>query len=255
MSRTQTRAARAIPRFVAGGGGSDFDTLVLSHSPLAYYKLDEASGASSFVDSSGNSRGALGQQGSVTAGSGSLLSTGVGNSVTFPGSGHNYLSAAYDNSWMNVTSFTLMALVRPTAVNVNSFIFGRDDLSGSNTFRAMSMTMSSAGAFACQFQPSTGSPVTYTLQSSAFSANTIYHVVCTFDGTTVKGYLNGSLCAGTGTPGVGVKGNSSVALTVGHSAITLNGSGFWDYPGRIGRCAYFNTALSATDIADIAAAR
>src|SRR4051812_8284116 len=104
-----------------------YSSEVLADSPLAYWRLGDASGTT-MVDSSGNARDGA-YTGSPTLGTTSLLLSDADTAVTLNGS-TQYASVA-DAAWMDASSFTVEALIKPSAVSGNKAVIGRDGNSGS----------------------------------------------------------------------------------------------------------------------------
>lgn len=78
--------------------------------------------------------------------------------------------------------------------------------------------------------------------SAAISLNTVYHLVCTYDGTTMTVYLNGQA---SGTP---LASSRSIAANVNNFTIgEYSGTGNW-WSGTLDEPAVYNYALSAARV-------
>lgn len=116
---------------------------------------------------------------------------------------------------------------------------------------ASQYTANSGGAFFLEtvgtqmwFALSNGSGYTGLAKyTTALSTGTWYHVVGTWDGSTTKVYINGSLGSQTGSYS-GSLGGSSVSLKVGSML-----DGYWN--GKIDEVAVFNSGLSASAVSSI----
>jgi len=75
-----------------------------------------------------------------------------------------------------------------------------------------------------------------------------YHVVGTFDGTSLKVYVNGTL-GGTGAIAGTARGNTNSAIPLTFGSRALGASGAFSYQGSIDEGAIYNTALSAAQVA------
>lgn len=165
------------------GGDVSYAAAVLSDAPRAYYRMGEASGAT-LVDSSGNNLDGtytgvtLGVEGLVVGDTAAQLN----NSIT------SYASVA-SNALFNSTHISVEALVKATTWNAYSTIACRDDgRSGSN--RQWQFRFNSGKPEVIVFN-NAGTAATVTA-SSALATGTRYHVVFTFNNTTVRIYVNGA---------------------------------------------------------------
>lgn len=169
--------------------------------PIAYYKLDESSGNAS--DSVGSNT--LTNTGTVT-----YVAGKINNGASETGS--SYLSNT-SNFGITGGAISISAWVQPGAYSSGTNCFlGQSD---SGTFTSFYIERTSStnvnfyrekGGVGTQ-----GYSATYT-----FSASTWYHLVLTYDGTTVKAYINGNI-VGSGA----ASGSGSSSIT--NSGVTLNG--------------------------------
>lgn len=85
--------------------------------------------------------------------------------------------------------------------------------------------------------------------TSSISNNTWHQVVLTFDGSTVRGYLDGSLAGTVSTPWLSPHIDSSVDFYIGFGSAdsTSQGDGTY-FNGRFGVIRIYNDALSATEV-------
>jgi hypothetical protein len=95
------------PYRFAAPAASAYSAAVLADSPLAYYRLGEASGTT-MTDSSGNSRNGT-YAGSPTLGAPGLVTGDSDTAVTFNGTSQQAQVAF--GSWMNTTALTLEAII------------------------------------------------------------------------------------------------------------------------------------------------
>ena len=164
-----------------GGGGGPTNGLV------GYWKLDDGAGATA-VDSSANSL-----DGTI---SGATWTTGgiIDGAITFDGT-NDYIEVA-DDALLDVTNVTVSAWVYKTVANQAGWgaIASRQaGVAGDNTFW-LGFDNSASDLYACfintanGFQGATGT-------ASTGDATTWVHVSCTYDGSNIRIYRNGTQIA------------------------------------------------------------
>ena len=217
-----------------GGGGSSYSSAVLTDTPAAYWRLGDASGTT-MADSSGNSRSGT-YVGSPTLGVAGLVSGDTDTAVTFNGS--TQYATVPNGSWMNTsTALTCEAIVKTSNTGTISII-DRD-----NTTRHFQFRMNSGKL---EFIVLFGGINTLT-GATTISNGVKHHVAATYDGTTMRIYVDG---ASDGTLArSGVIGSSTDGLTVAANT----GGAFQRFNGTLDECAYYTTVLSSTRIAAHAA--
>jgi hypothetical protein len=198
---------------------STYDQTVLADSPTHYWPLNDASGSTSCADLKGGS--ALTVNGTVQLGVGGLINDGESGAY-FPSSTSAYLS---------IPSGSLPA--------------------GSGSFSMEAWTQNYTGATVGWFTPAGGSCPQFisnsgqqdiTVNGSIIGTTTpasyvvSFHVVLTYDGTTVKYYVNSVLqysaaASITITAGVGQVSSSAVA-----------------WRGKAAKIAFYNTALTQSRV-------
>lgn len=124
-------------RFGGGGGvGSLYDEII-ADSPWAYYQLGETAGATSFADSSGNSRNLGTVVATVTSGVTGLVSPGT--CTEFDGAGgritcsNNEFGAAADTAFSGDKAVTIVAVVRFDSVASQRVLFHIGNVNVSNS--------------------------------------------------------------------------------------------------------------------------
>jgi hypothetical protein len=193
---------------------------------VAAYGFDEGSG-STVSDSSG-----AGNNGAIQGAT--WVSTGkFGKALSFNGSSSSVV--VNDSVSLHLTNgMTLEAWVYPTALgNWNEIIYKGDD-----DFFLEAATPQTAGPAV-----GLGSTGTYPMLSAAnpLALNAWTHVAGTYDGSTLRIYINGVLSASVAR--TGAIDPSTYALTIG--ADTMHGS---YYGGLIDEVRIYNRALSATEV-------
>ena len=218
-----------------GGGGPSYSASVLADSPLAYWRLGEASGTTA-ADASGNNRTgsylntpSLGAPGALTGDSNSAVSfNGVDEYVNVP-----YLAA------LNPSAFTIEAWAYPTG--------------GQGTFRSIVTSRDYAPGAAKGYVLYAAPDNTWQLWTGAGGWNVVYgpsivlnqwtHLVGTYDGTTLRLYVNGALVSSntvTYTP------NTTRPLRVAAGRTELSAQ--YLLPGRVDEVAVYGSALSAARV-------
>ena len=118
---TRRRSGLYVPRVTGGPVGTDaYSIEVLADSPLAYWRLDETSGSSP-ADTSGN--GHVGTYAGASLSQPPLIGNS-GTSVLF----NNTTIDAPQASWMEVSTFSVEVLIKPTNATHDNVIAARDDL-------------------------------------------------------------------------------------------------------------------------------
>lgn len=206
---------------------------VLADSPLAYWRCGEASG--NLADSSGNSR-TLTATGSPTYSQTSLLASDSGNSAVSVATGSDYWSRSDATMATLTAAWSLEAWISPSGGFSEGAVV-TTDYSGE-----VAWAMRTNGTRRIESAFYTGS---WRSAASSFdlSIGVTYHVVCTWNGTDLKLYLDGVLDA-TSTPGSGLSSPTTSTVYLGRK---------WDgstpFPGVIDEVAIYNSALSPSRIA------
>ena len=198
-------------------------TTVAASTLVAAYAFDEISGAN-VTDASGNANtGTLVNATRTTAGKygGALTFNGTSARVNVPSSASLQLT----------TGMTLEAWVRPTTVSA----WWRDVLYKGNDNYFLEGTSTSGGA------PAGGGTFGEAFGTSALPVNTWSHLAVTYDGSTVRLFVNGvqvSSLARTGT------------IATSTSPLEIGGDSLYDqyWSGQIDEVRVFNVARTATEI-------
>ncbi len=202
----------------------------------ASWKLDESAGATSFADASGNGHTATCSGATCpTAGEGGRN----GSALHFDGS-DDYLSVA-NQANLNPTNLTVAAWINADTWAAQRWIgtiVGKDDwASGSHGYvlrTGENGRLSFAIAIASGWQEALSAPL--------MAAGTWYHVVGTYDGNTLKIYINGIEKGALNAPGSVV--SSSYPLNIGRAPYDTTRR----FDGLIDDVRLFNRALSTDEI-------
>jgi len=241
---------------------ADYQSTVLSHNPLAYWRFNETA-TSPAIDtisdsSGGNSTGFA--VGPVTNGAPGR----IGNGVRFGNSANqgSYVSAAVDIPWN--------ATINPGApFSVEAWVNPADpitDTTGLCPLSSMSSYFFAAARSGWLFYVNNTGSVVFRVggensyvaapAGGAIGVGAWSHLVGTFDGTTVKVFVNGVQVA-SATAAAGFKPNGWTRLRLGGTSLASNGgpdSGSpgvgnraWD--GSVDEVAVYNYTLSSNTIA------
>jgi hypothetical protein len=215
------------------GPSTAYSTAVTADAPLAWWQLSDFAGATSATDSSGNSH------------------TGTPASVTFgligPLSPNAPTTAAYfDGSTSKITTAYNPAL---TAISVELIVKVPVQLSTTREYVANSDTSNDNRGFA--FKLVNGVPTltvgTGAANGSCAAPNAIadgawHHVMGTWDGATIKMYIDGELANSAAFSGTLAAGSTNLAI--GYNPATSAGYA----PGFVSQVAVYGAALSATRV-------
>ena len=163
-------------------------------------------------------------------------------SVDFDG-GSDHASVAYA-SWMNVSAITLEAVIQPDTLpgsGSQKFLMQRD-LGGSNRVFHWRLQNTGSGAKLHALLWNESNSIFAVEGATTLVAGTKYHVALTYDGTTIRLYLNGVL-----------DGSAAMSGNLGSRSLDLMLASYYEgtlrFDGRIDEVAYYGTALSDTRIA------
>jgi hypothetical protein len=209
-----------------------YSALILADSPLRYYRMNEASGGP--IDRTGNSAGAVyggaavtySQAGALDDPDTAITTTGV-SSLVVPTTG----LPTGNTSWTWECWFRISTL--PGAgVYYTVFAFGNAGGGTNNVsiyINQFASVFVELGTTIVQFGFTT------------ISINTWYHVALTWDGTTMRFYVNGAQ-AGTSTPGARNIVYGNAVFLINYPITTFH------FLGTIDEGAIYNTALAADKI-------
>jgi hypothetical protein len=218
-----------------------YSTEVLADSPVGYWRLDEPSGTNA-ADSSGNSHDGT-YSGTPTLSATSLLTTDADKAVSFDGS-DDYIDLSNPAALQFASAWTLEAWIK---VATGQTAFGsliNQHYDGSK----VPFLLGSFDGGSETMKPSVGfynGSWRIAQSATALTTDTIHHLVGTWDGTSLKIYVDGSLKA-TNTPG------SSPSSSTENVWVSRR----WDtgglgpyYKGVIDEIAMYNYDIGATRIA------
>lgn len=217
-----------------------YSSEVLADSPLAYYRLGEATGASTMVDASGNSRdGAFvtnaGAGTTCTAATGLLVGDANG-ALAFAGGAYN--GKVTDAAWMDVTTASLEAWFATTDTG-NGMICGRWPSSGtSNAYMYVDLQSSNVIRVYAQIG---GSTRIASATVTGLRDGNPHHVVGTYDGSTLLLYVDGAQVATLTIAG-------TLPAVARDFQVGSRSGATGDFDGTIDEVAYYTGALSAARV-------
>ncbi len=205
---------------------------------VGQWSFEEGSGSTAADSSSSNNTGTL--QNSPTwisgqVGSGALSLDGTDDYVNVPDSASLDLSTFTVSGWINLTS------------NTNNWkpVFTKENASGGQrNFGLYVENTTSNPRFHYSFMDSSCSGFNSYNSSATAQAGTWQHVTMTYDGSSFKFYINGSLDSTQTVSGAPC--SSATAFRIGEPA------GAYDaFPGSVDEVRVYNRALSAADVSDL----
>lgn len=167
-----------------------------------------------------------------SANGGSLVYDGINDYVNIP-----------SNSIFNVTNISISAWFNINLLLTNQNIISRGFTALTLPYVSFVLKMNSSSPFnKCSMELSIGGTNRTLIQNSTLSINNWYNIVGTYDGTTLKSYINGSQDINTLTS-VGSITAYNTPVSIGRSQ--LAGQYF---NGKIAQTQIYNRALTATEV-------
>ena len=214
--------------------GSDYDMGCYEQGPLAHWKYDETSGTTAF-DSSG-----FGHDGTHSGSPTWSLSGMLDGSLDFETSdGNDRIDAG--NFDVVGTGLTIITWVRQEEPLNDARIIMKSDGNGTSN-QSWGITIDELGEL--DMRVTAGGSWDRLQAPGVISADTWHLVAGTYDGTTMRLYVDGVLVASsTHTSGGAIAGNSSHTVTVGDTPI-----GSRPFDGLIDDARIYSYALNAAEI-------
>ena len=240
-------AARIFEHYASTALGS-YRSEVLADSPAVYARMDEAVGEDQLFDSSGNDRHADdGHSYPATFGVPGLTSSGTAANFN----GVDDKMAWSDAAWMDATSLTMEAWIKPDTVGAIGYIISRWNPDNNDRCYRLDVADDGGGGFVRAYWRFNDDATNLTVSSPAGSivAGNTYHVVATYDETTgyQAMYINGVEVANATHSGGGALRAGAEALFLGcNRTLASNYAHFYD--GVLDEVAIYPSALSAERI-------
>jgi uncharacterized repeat protein (TIGR01451 family) len=218
----------AVGTLEAGGPAQQ----VLTDHPAGFWRLGDPAGSTSVADTSGDGLTGAVDPG-VTLGQPGAMSGDT--AATFPGTGPAVTIA--QSPFLDLSSaVSVEAWVRPTAAGQNGGIFEKT-INGS--VNSQYMLFLEAGIAKFRIRTATGALLP--VNGPTLPLSTWSHLVGTFDGATLRLYVNGTLAASAAAQGPLASG-SGVAF------LGRLGQNLYPFKGSIDEVAVFTGALSADGV-------
>jgi hypothetical protein len=174
---------------------------------------------------------------------GCTYNSGNGGSLVYNGTTSTYVTIP-DSTTIRTQNFTIAAWVKFAGFNSFNGIICKPQNTNNWTSPYTSFLMRIDGS--TSFNTSIGSNTTYSGTTTAytFSTGIFYNLVMTYDGATIKGYINNSLIT-----------NANVAYTINYTSIALligatgGGTPYGEtLNGNMYLASMYNRALSASEV-------
>lgn len=210
-----------------------YKNTVLADVPKAYYRFDEASGTTA-NDSSGNAYNGTYNSTGVTLAQAGALAGDTDTAALFDGvAGEMTCPAGLNTSgW---SAFTIEAWVNLTSLPASGARIADNDTGTNNKGFSLFFT---AGATSLNLAIGNGSSHATATYTFAFSTGIWYHIVGTWDGTTITLYVDGVSVASVAK--AGTMGTPSNAVVFGYNV--SSGGGY--LPAVVDEGAIYNATLS-----------
>lgn len=214
---------------------------ILADSPLAYYRLGEPSGITAYDWSGNTSNGTLNNSGGnpvgVTLGQPGAIYNDPSTSMLFNGStGYITLPTATNGNGQTAISIEMWANLTTTALGASSNLISSGNTVGANVGYILFWNGTTT------LQCAIGNGTTHTTVSYPVApvAGAWWHIVATWDGTTIRIFVNGAQVA---------SGAFSGTISASLGPIIAASTGFSSFfPGYLDEAAIYNYALSAAQV-------
>ena len=221
--------------------GSVYAATVLSDSPLAYWRVDEASGTTAF-DLSGNGNDAT-YTGNVTLGQSGALIGDPDTAVKLDGAS-GYIDVGNTFNFVGNAAYTLEIWAQPENINTSyQRLFSRENpTSPREGYLVFARVEYAADPSTFSMERWASNATDQCPQTTAIT-QVWHHFVATYDGSTSRIYLDGALTASQPAP---------IALNATSASLFIGASAFDSaayFNGLVDEVAVYGAALSATRIA------
>lgn len=210
---------------------------------VGWWKLDNAGGPSTAIDSgSGGNNGS--SQGAVVIGGSANRFANANKATTFDGSSQ-WIDVPVGSGMQLGNSLSLSAWVYPTSVGE---IQGSDIVSKGYSTNSPFISYSLEWTLDNSFRFGTGAASFDTLSSSlnGYALNRWYHVVCTYDGSTKTIYVNGAKSISQAYSSTIVYNTQDISIGTWFDSHALN-----YFPGTISDVRIYSRAITSSEVVQI----
>jgi RHS repeat-associated protein len=230
-------------RLVQTYAANAYEDAVLASSPSAYWHLDETQGPSAADASGSNRNGTYYTSGVTYAVQGALTPPGL--AASFASQGQGFVNVGDTLDFVGRAPFSLEAWVKPDALDTNGRRVIAKESTDFQTAYLLYVRSNGIGFNRRALGVDDNTFCTVALPTTSFS-----HLAATYDGATLRIYLNGSLCSQNGSTRDLV--DHAGPLRIARASATALMSYF---NGAIDEPAVYSTALSAATVSAHYAAR
>lgn len=242
LASTASAGRRSTATFTALLTTNYRDTILAAAGLLSYWRLGGASGASTAVDEKTPTDNGT-YTGGPVRGQPGLIQGDANTAVQFDGVDDN-VNVGDKHPAANNQAFTLEAWAKPGAATsaVYPRIIAREastNLAGYRMYMYHASEPDFPRRFACE-RKSAGGVTNYIVGTTAAPEGGRYHVACTYDGTSLRLFVNGVEEGSVTSP---------IALPNDTSALRLGGSDSAgrNWSGIIDEAAFYSSALTSQD--------
>lgn len=250
MALATNGTALAVPNVAAAATSGPYASNILSAKPLGYYQLSDAT--SKLVDSSNHS--VSGTYGSAVIRQTEAVTAGAASAAGFPG-GSSYNSNGYAytprNAALQPATVSLEVWIKLDAPNATNHdipvvVYGTV---GRGVRYGLWIHGLGAGKQCFLYQQHNLGAVPFAVHGTTdLLVGSIYHIVTTSDGQTVRTYVNGVPETATAYAGsIDYSATFSDGLQIG-GANQIPAYAGASFPGTIGQVAVYSGALSASQV-------
>jgi hypothetical protein len=228
-------------RFLLTTPYMSYQTTIIADNPLRYYQLNETSGTTA-VDSTPLTPHNATYTGGFTLNQTSLLGNDPTDGSVLLNGSTGYVNAPTTGLPTGASSWSIECWVKtPSSMpaNGNYSPIGMGDSSANQKKGVITLHVSATPT--ANWDLTTGSGDIN--GPSTVAANTIYHLVGTYDGTSTRLYVNGALAAGPSA--------FSLNLVASFASVGANdNTAAFFYSGKVQHAAFYNYALTLAQIAN-----
>jgi Concanavalin A-like lectin/glucanases superfamily len=245
-SQSKLEASASKPASAQSVVAANYDSTILADAPVAFYRLNDSTG----VVSDATANALDGSYGSAVQLGASGLTSMNYTAAAFPGGDFDSsrIASVLPNAQLRPTVVSVDAWVAPSALNSSNRYQPMVEYGRFSTGTAYQLTITPINQFFFSVHTAAGSPSTVAKTTS--SPGHIYHIVGTYDGSSLKLYVNGVLegqASASGTIAyVGEYSWSGLAIGSGYDALTTHP--IENYAGTIGDVSIYNYALTPAQV-------